>query len=161
MKHNPFSVASAFREIAALNAMSDPSIPSLREWIESGDSVWTVLDEKPNRSIRDYISLNGAAAEPTIKTTATQLFAALACIFAAGFSHLRICDETVFIDQQEHVMLTNFEYVHEYGKEKVDGMYALVSDKHGDDIYVAPEVFASVRYNARKAAIWSCGVLIV
>ena len=59
-------------------------------------------------------------------------------------------------------MISDFEHAHEYGHERTDdGLYAAVSDKYGDDIFVAPEVFASVKYNARKAALWSCGVLVV
>lgn len=133
----------------------------MREWFESEASIWTVLNEKPSGSVREYIHAHGPLSPDAMKSTMTQLFAALACIFSAGFTHLRICDETVYLSAKEHLMITDFQYAHEYGHEKIDTLYAPVSDKYGEDIYVAPEVFSTVKYNGRKATIWSCGVLTV
>lgn len=141
--------------------MSDPSIQGLQEWLESQTSIWIVLNPKPRQSIHDYVLAHGTLSPDAIKSTLTQLFAALASMFSAGFCHLRICDETVSIDDQQQLMITNFQYAHEYGNEKIDTLYAPVSDKYGDDVYVAPEVFSTVKYNGRKATIWSCGVLTV
>lgn len=79
----------------------------------------------------------------------------------SGFAHLWICDETILISTHGTLAITSFEYAYPYGNEKIDGLYAAVEAKCGDDIFVAPEVFADIKYNARKAVIWSCGVILV
>lgn len=129
--------------------------------LESDAATWAVIEYAYGRTLREYIGVAGPQDPDTIKAFTTQLFSGIASIFTSGFAHLRISDETVLISPQRQLIITSFEYAYPYGKEKVDRLYAAVEDKCGDDIYVAPEVFADIKYNARKAAIWSCGVVLV
>ncbi len=149
------------RETDFLKGTSDSCVPRLLEMLESDIATWTVIDYASGRTLREYINAAGPQHPETIKGFTTQLFSGVASIFTSGFAHLRICDETILISPQGRLIITNFEYVYSYGKEKIDSLYASVQDKCGDDIYVAPEVFADIKYNARKAVIWSCGVVLV
>jgi Protein kinase domain len=118
------------------------------------------MDFTPGHTLRQYISTYGPQDAPIIKALVTQLFSGIASIFTAGFAHLRICDETILVNHYGQLIIDNFQYAYPYGSEKIDNLYAAIEDKCGDDIYVAPEIFANIKYNARKAVIWSCGVLV-
>lgn len=133
----------------------------LIESLELKDVIWTVTEYRPMHTVAEMVHNNGPMSEAILKTALNQLFSGMVSIFTAGFAHLRICDKTVCMDENRQIVITDLQYACEYGKEKTDQMYAPTREKHGDDIYVAPEVFASLEYNARKACIWSCGVLIV
>ena len=69
----------------------------------------------------------------------------------------------MLFDAQSGLVLAGFEdHAVRYNEEKVPGKpYALVSGRFGEDIYTAPEVWEEEMYNARKAVVWSCGVVLV
>lgn len=154
-------IKRANREILAHQAISDPAVPVLLDYFDPGDDIITVLEEREDESLRRYIEGRGTLSEDMLKAIITQLFSAIAQIFSAGFAHLRINNETLFIDKNGQLIIKDFEFAHKYKNEKVDDLYALVEAKYGADIFVAPEVFTTVPYNARKAVIWSCGVAAV
>ncbi|KAJ9649957.1 hypothetical protein H2198_010715 [Neophaeococcomyces mojaviensis] len=160
IKSDESEIAKAAREIAALRALSDPAIPPLLEVLDSADARFLILEDRQDESLKHYIESRGSLSDNMLKAIMTQLFAALAAIFTAGLAHLRLCDETMFIDSNCQLTIKDFHYAHEYGKEKVDQLYATTQAKYGADLYTAPEVFATNTYNARKAVLWSCGVAI-
>ena len=133
----------------------------MHESLESDVATWAILDYAPGLTLRESIKASGPQSPDQIKAFITQLFSGIASIFMSGFAHLRICDETLLISDRGQLIISSFKYAYPYGKEKVDDLYAAVEDKCGDDIYVAPEVFANIKYNSRKAVIWSCGVALV
>jgi len=160
IKSDQDNAADAAREVAALTRFEEPAIPPLLEVLDSADMRYLIIGNSPDESLKQYIESRGSFSDNMLKTVTTQLFAALAAIFMAGLAHLRIYDETLFIDQNGQLTLKDFHYCHEYGKEKVNSLYATVQVKYGSDLYTAPELFATNTYNARKAVLWSCGVAI-
>jgi serine/threonine protein kinase len=147
--------------MAALTAISDPCVPALIEDLETTSVLVYVVESRTGMSLKMGVEAHGSLPDDAVKAIVTQLFSAVAAIFMAGYAHLRICSETIFIDNEGRLTINDFRYAYEYSKEKSDDLYAAVSDKCGEDIYVAPEVYKSIKYNARKAVIWSCGVVVV
>ena len=160
-KHEPFSTEAAHREIAALKAIEDQSVPALLEELSTTSALWYVVESRPGMSLRSGVDSHGPLPEDAVKSIVLQLFAGVASIFMAGFAHLKITSDTLFIDNDGRLTIHDFRHVYEYGQEKDGDMYAVTSAKGGDEIYTAPEVYSNVRYNARKASLWSCGVVVV
>ena len=161
-KSSEFEIARANREILSLRGVSDPSIPPLIDYFDPAESIFVVMEDREDENLKRYIEGRGSLSEAQMKAIMLQLFSATAQVFNAGFAHLRICDETLFIDHKNmQLTLKDFDCAHEYGKDKVDDLYASIDVRYGSDIYTAPEVFAPGPYNARKAVIWSCGVAAV
>lgn len=154
-------IARANREIRALQVIQDPSVPPLLDYFDPADTIFTVLEDREDESLKRYIEGRGSLSDDMLKAIVTQLFSATAQIFCAGFAHLRINNETLFIDKNGQLTIKDFEYAHPYVTEKEDDLYAAVDVRYGSDIYTAPEVFTPGPYNGRKAVIWSCGVAIV
>ena len=144
-----------------MSRLSGPSILKVLESLESDVATWAVLEFAPGVTLRQYIDSTGPQSAEMLKSYTTQLLGGIASIFNSGFAHLRLCDKTILISTGGRVIIHGFEFAYPYGNEKIDGIYSAVDAKCGDDIYVAPEVFASIEYNGRKAAIWSAGVVLV
>ena len=160
-KDDTTAVDALQREVDVLSRMSGPSISKVLESLESDVATWAVLEFTPGVTLRQYINSTGPQSADMLKSYTTQLLGGIASIFNSGFAHLRLCDETILISTGGRLTISCFEFAYPYGNEKIDAIYAVVEAKCGDDIYVAPEVFASIRYNGRKAAIWSAGVVLV
>ncbi|KAK5051863.1 hypothetical protein LTR84_002666 [Exophiala bonariae] len=148
------------REIAVLSAVSDRHVPDLVESTELLGYIWTVTECKPGISLQHYMQAHQPLSGDQIKSLITQLFSGVAVIFNSGFAHLRIFDETVFVDDAGELTIRDFQHAYKYTMEAVDDINASADAKIGDDIFTAPEVFSNVRYNARKAVMWSCGVIV-
>lgn len=148
------------RELAALSGISDSRVPQLLESVELLSNIWVVSELKPGISLSQYIQGHDSQSVDQIKSLITQLFSGVAVIFNSGFAHLRICDETIFIDHTGQLTIRDFQHAYKYTPDNIDGVHACVDVKIGKDIYTAPEVFSSIRYNARKAVMWSCGVVV-
>lgn len=160
-KSDGSGIARANREILALQAVSEAAVPVLVDYFDPADTIFTVIEDRDDESLKRYVEGRGSLSEEMVKSVITQLFSALAQIFCAGFAHLRINSDTLFIADDGQLTIKDFEYTHRYENKKVDDLYAVVEARYGSDIYVAPEVFTTARYNARKAVIWSCGVAVV
>ena len=163
-KHDELEYAMAKREVSALTAISDPAIPALLDQFDPAATVFIITEHRDTESLKSYIEGRGPLGELRLKSVVTQLMSALASIFMAGLAHLRLCDETMSIDSSGQLVIRDFQYAHGYapGRDVVEeGLYTATQKRYGSDIYVAPEVFAVQRYNARKAVMWSCGVAVV
>lgn len=164
-KNDETAMSTAWREIVALSTLSDVAIPRLLDHFDPQSTMFVIVETRDDlplpKFIRQHMINRGSFPEDLLKSLITQLFSAIAVIFRSGFAHLRICDETLYIDRKGQLNIKDFEYAHEYGKERTKDFYAATNAKYGSDIYVAPEVLTTKTYNARKAVIWSCGVVIV
>lgn len=168
-KLDPAKIAAAQRELNVLHALagSDNTIPPLLDYFDPANTIFVVCENRKDESLRRYVEGRGPLTGDLLKAVVTQLMSALAYIFMNGFAHLRMCDETLFIDENGQLTVKDFQYAVPYDTEKTDDLYAGVGHdvSRADGIWCAPEVYTAekenTRYNGRKAVIWSCGVVIV
>lgn len=161
-KRDSNEITKAQLEIAALLACKEDAIPPLLDYFDPSETIWVVMEERDDVPLKRYIEGYGTLSEEMIKSAVTQLFSGLAAMFMAGFAHLRICDETLYMNAEGQLTIKDFFYAHKYGAQKLEDLYATTDVRYGRDIYAAPEVLSTVgNYNARKAVLWSCGVAIV
>ena len=160
-KSSEEDITRAQREITALQAIHDDNIQSLIDYFDPANTIVMITADGPHESLKQFIEGRGSLSGAALKSAMTQLFSALTSIFMAGFTHLRICDQTLFLDEDAQLLIKDFEFAHPYSTEKVDDLYAAVETRYSSDIYVAPEAFSPMPYNGRKACLWSCGVVIV
>lgn len=150
------------KEIDLLWDIPHPIITNVYEWLETPDLLYLVQDHTPRRSLRELVEMSGPVPRDGAKDVMTKLFSGIAHLFLHHIAPMRITPENMMFDGRSNLVIGNFDQAVKYGEEKVMGQpYALISEKFGDDIYTAPEVFDEHTYNARKAVIWSCGVVLV
>lgn len=168
-KADKSKVAAVQRELNALYVVggNDEAIPALLDYFDPADTVFVVCETRQDQTLKQYIESQGPLNHDLLKSVVTQLMSALSIVFTNGFAHLKLCDETLYLDAHGQLTVRDFQYAVEYGKQKTDTLYAAVGNevKGAEGIWCAPEVFAAekegVQYNARKAVMWSCGVVIV
>lgn len=168
-KFDPAKIAAAQRELNALHALSnsDETIPSLLDYFDPANTIFLVCADRNDEPLRRYIEGRGPLTDDPLKSVVTQLFSALASIFMKGFAHLRMTDESLYLDQNGQLTIKDFQYAVPYGKERTDDLYAAVGHdvSRSDGIWCPPEVYAAEKegkqYNGRKAVMWTCGVAIV
>ena len=133
------------------------------DYFDPANKIFIITEDRADESLRHYVESRGPLAGDLLKAIVTQLFGALASIFMAGLAHLRVCDETLWIEPQSgQLTIKGFQDCWPYGQEKKEELYAPIDVRPGGEgVWRAPETIAEGEYNARKAVIWSCGVAIV
>jgi hypothetical protein len=157
---------SVRNSISLLWPIPHPIIPLIHEWLDTPTHLYLVTAHPPRRSLRQLISSDQAGKPvPTdgTKDVMTQLFSGIAHLFLHHIAPMRVTADNMLFDAQSRLVLSGFEdHAVKYSEEKVPGKpYALVRGRFGEDIYTAPEVWEEEMYNARKAVVWSCGVVLV
>lgn len=161
-KQNIARSAAIRQEIDLLWSIPHPIIPDIYEWLETPESLYFIQDNRPRRSLRQLIEMSGPVPEDGAKDVMTQLFTGIAHLFLHHVAPMRITPDILLFDSNSSLVLGNFESAVRYSEVKEVGKpYALVTSRCGDDIYTAPEEFEDFAYNARKAVVWSCGVVLV
>ena len=160
-KSSTVEIGRAQQEITALLAIQDVSVPRMLDYFDPARTIYVILQDRDDLPLKQYIEKYGSFSEDLLKSVVTQLFNALAAIFLAGFAHLSIRDESLYIDADGQLTIKDFQHTHKYGTRKEDDIYATTDVRYGKDIWTAPEVLAAGKYNARKAVLWSCGIAIV
>jgi serine/threonine protein kinase len=148
-------------EISILSEVSNPGIARMHEWLESDLAIWLVIDHVPGGTLRQHVASHGSLSGYRTKTLLTQLLSGIAYLFLNRIAPLRICDETLRLDANSDLIISDLSCAFEYCKENEVHIDALITGRYGSDIYVAPEAYGSNPYNARKAVMWSCGVVLV
>ena len=161
------SLATSIRNsITLLWPTPHPIIPLIHEWLDTPSHIYVITAHPPRRSLRQLIT-SDQAGKPVppdgLKDVMTQLFSGIAHLFLHHIAPMRVTADNMLFDGQSGLVLAGFEdHAVRYSEEKVPGKpYALVSGRFGEDIYTAPEVWEEEMYNARKAVVWSCGVVLV
>jgi serine/threonine protein kinase len=161
-KQNANRTQAVRREIDLLWDLPHPIIPNIYEWLETPDTLYLIQDNRPRRSLKQLVEMSGPVPQDGAKDVMTQLFSGIAHLFLHHIAPMRITPLEMLFDSSSNLVLGNFENAVKYSEQKEVGMpYALVTGQFGDDIYTAPEVFNEYAYNARKAVVWSCGVVLV
>ena len=73
-----------------------------------------------------------------------------------GLVHRDLKLENLLLDKHENLVITDFGFVNEFFKDN-----ELMNTSCGSPCYAAPELVVSTKpYEARKADVWSCGVIL-
>jgi serine/threonine protein kinase len=161
-KQNANRTQAVRREIDLLWDLPHPIIPDIYEWLETPENLYLIQDNRPRRSLKQLVEMSGPVPQDGAKDVMTQLFSGIAHLFLHHIAPMRITPSEMLFDSSSNLVISNFEHAVKYSEQKEVGMpYALVTGKFGDDIYTAPEVFDEYTYNARKAVVWNCGIVLV
>lgn len=86
----------------------------------------------------------------------SQLISGVHYIHSKGLVHRDLKLENLLLDKNENLVITDFGFVNEFCSRN-----ELMKTSCGSPCYAAPELVISAEpYEARKADIWSCGVIL-
>ncbi|KOG96176.1 protein kinase FRK1 [Saccharomyces eubayanus] len=145
-----------YREINALKHLSHPNIVKLEEVLQNSRYIGIVLEYACGGEFYKYIQKKRRLKETNACRLFSQLISGVHYIHSKGLVHRDLKLENLLLDKNENLVITDFGFVNEFCSRN-----ELMKTSCGSPCYAAPELVVSTKpYEARKADIWSCGVIL-
>ena len=177
------------REVAIQRKLRHPGIQLLHEMMETEKHIGLVLEYPTGGALFHYVLNHRHLQDNLAQRLFAQLVSAIGYLHKLGVVHRNLNLETVCLDQNRNVIVTNFYFAstfnpddrlgEEVGYNLGDGGFMvkmnlarvdrngyrrgdLMQTSCGSPCYSPPEVFVSRHlYTGRKVDVWSCGVVLV
>lgn len=145
-----------YREINALKHLSHPNIVRLEEVLQNSKYIGIVLEYASGGEFYKYIQKKRRLKEGVACRLFSQLISGVHYMHSKGLVHRDLKLENLLLDKHENLIITDFGFVNEFFAHS-----ELMKTSCGSPCYAAPELVVSSKpYEARKADIWSCGVIL-
>lgn len=146
-----------FREINSLRVLTHPNIVRLEEVIRNDTHIGIVLEYASGGEFYKYIQEKKRLKENEGCRLFAQLVSGVQYMHSKGMAHRDLKLENLLLDRFENLIITDFGFVNEFHP----GKHELMKTSCGSPCYAAPELVVSSRpYNAKKADLWSCGIIL-
>lgn len=145
-----------YREINALKHLTHPNIVKLEEVLQNSKYIGIVLEYASGGEFYKYIQKKRRLKEGVACRLFAQLISGVHYMHSKGLVHRDLKLENLLLDKHENLVITDFGFVNEFFAHS-----ELMKTSCGSPCYAAPELVVSSKpYEARKADIWSCGVIL-
>ncbi|CCF55808.1 hypothetical protein KAFR_0A03730 [Kazachstania africana CBS 2517] len=145
-----------YREINALKHLTHPNIVRLEEVLQNSKYIGIVLEYASGGEFYKYIQKKRRLKEPIACKLFAQLVSGVYYMHSKGLVHRDLKLENLLLDKNENLIITDFGFVNEFLQNN-----ELMKTSCGSPCYAAPElVVTSNPYKARKADVWSCGIIL-
>lgn len=146
-----------FREINSLRVLTHPNIVRLEEVIRNDTHIGIVLEYASGGEFYKYIQEKKRLKENESCRLFAQLISGVHYMHSKGMAHRDLKLENLLLDRFENLIITDFGFVNEFHP----GKHELMKTSCGSPCYAAPELVVSSRpYQAKKADLWSCGIIL-
>ncbi|KAL6944962.1 hypothetical protein ACO0QE_002404 [Hanseniaspora vineae] len=146
-----------FREINALRLLTHPNIVQLEEVLQNKTHIGIVLEYASGGEFYKFIQERKRLKENQSCGLFAQLISGVHYMHSKGLVHRDLKLENLLLDKFENLIITDFGFVNEFDP----GRNELMRTSCGSPCYAAPELVVSSRpYLARRADIWSCGIIL-
>lgn len=145
-----------YREINALKHLTHPNIVRLEEVLQNSKYIGIVLEYASGGEFYRYIQKKRRLKEHAACRLFAQLISGVHYMHSKGLVHRDLKLENLLLDKNENLLITDFGFVNEFNHKN-----ELMKTSCGSPCYAAPELVVTTKpYEARKADIWSCGVIM-
>lgn len=144
------------REIAILRRVRHPNIVQLLEVMASKTKIYFVMELVRGGELFNKVA-KGRLKESLARSYFQQLASAVSFCHARGVFHRDLKPENLLLDHEGSLKVSDFGLSAVSDQVRRDGLFHTFC---GTPAYVAPEVLARRGYDAAKADIWSCGVVL-
>jgi len=142
------------REIAVMKILDHPNVMKLYDVYESSKYLFLVLEYVEGGELFDYLIKKGKLDQDESKEFFHQIVSGLEYCHSHYICHRDLKPENILLTNDKTIKLADF------------GMASLMKGNQflqtscGSPHYASPEVIMGVKYDGRKADIWSCGVIL-
>lgn len=145
-----------YREINALKKLNHPNIVKLDDVLQNSKYIGIVLEYASGGEFYKYIQSKTRLKDNIACRFFAQLISGVRYMHSKGLVHRDLKLENLLLDKHENLIITDFGFVNEFNKTN-----ELMVTPCGSPCYAAPELVTSMKpYEARKADIWSCGIIL-
>ncbi|XP_062217993.1 putative CBL-interacting protein kinase 13 [Phragmites australis] len=144
------------REIAVLRRVRHPHIVQLYEVMATKLRIYFVMEYVRGGELFARVA-QGRLREEDARRYFQQLVSSVAFCHARGVYHRDIKPENLLVDDSGDLKVSDFGLSAVAEQMRHDGLFHTFC---GTPAYVAPEVLSRRGYDAAKADLWSCGVVL-
>ncbi|CCH59989.1 hypothetical protein TBLA_0C01750 [Henningerozyma blattae CBS 6284] len=145
-----------YREINALKQLCHPNIVKLDDVLQNSKYIGIVLEYASGGEFYKYIQRKKRLKEINASKLFSQLISGVHYMHSKGLVHRDLKLENLLLDKHENLIITDFGFVNEFFQTN-----ELMLTPCGSPCYAAPELVISKHpYEARKADLWSCGIIL-
>jgi serine/threonine protein kinase len=144
------------REIAVLRRVRHPHIVQLYEVMATKLRIYFVMEYVRGGELFARV-VQGRLKEADARRYFQQLVSAVAFCHARGVYHRDVKPENLLVDDAGDLKVSDFGLSAVAEQMRHDGLFHTFC---GTPAYVAPEVLSRRGYDAGKADLWSCGVVL-
>ncbi|CCE64007.1 hypothetical protein TPHA_0G01710 [Tetrapisispora phaffii CBS 4417] len=145
-----------YREINALKHLTHPNIVKLEEVLQNSKYIGIVLEFASGGEFYKYIQKKRRLKETPACRLFAQLVSGVHYMHSKGLVHRDLKLENLLLDKHENLIITDFGFVNEFSQRN-----ELMKTSCGSPCYAAPELVVTTEpYEARKADVWSCGIIL-
>ncbi|RCV25185.1 hypothetical protein SETIT_5G145700v2 [Setaria italica] len=144
------------REIAVLRRVRHPHIVQLYEVMATKLRIYFVMEYVRGGELFARVA-EGRLREDDARRYFQQLVSSVAFCHARGVFHRDIKPENLLVDDAGDLKVSDFGLSAVADQMRHDGLFHTFC---GTPAYVAPEVLSRRGYDAAKADLWSCGVVL-
>ncbi|KAG2594971.1 putative CBL-interacting protein kinase 13 [Panicum virgatum] len=144
------------REIAVLRRVRHPHIVQLYEVMATKLRIYFVMEYVRGGELFARVA-KGRLREDDARRYFQQLVSSVAFCHARGVFHRDIKPENLLVDDAGDLKVSDFGLSAVADQMRHDGLFHTFC---GTPAYVAPEVLSRRGYDAAKADLWSCGVVL-
>ncbi|XP_059664270.1 CBL-interacting serine/threonine-protein kinase 12-like [Cornus florida] len=149
-------IAHIKREISILRRLRHPNIVQLFEVMATKTKIYFVMEYVKGGELFNKVA-KGRLPEQVARKYFQQLISAVGFCHARGVYHRDLKPENLLLDEDGDLKVSDFGLSAVADQIRQDGLFHTFC---GTPAYVAPEVLARKGYDAAKADLWSCGVVL-
>lgn len=142
-------------EVEILKSVDHPHIISLREYFDTPDSLYLVVELVSGGELFDKITELGAYSERTAAELVANILSAVKYLHSKNIAHRDLKPTNLLLKSEDD--LTNVK-IADFGLSKIIGENTMMQTACGTPIYVAPEVLTGEAYEM-EVDLWSVGVI--
>ena len=141
------------REVMATKGLTHDHIVRMNEAILYGNKVFFVMEYCPNGDLRRFINRSGPLSEGHAREFFGHLCLGVKKMHSINLVHRDLKLENLFIDSKFRIKIGDFGCA----RRQMDKTLHTIT---GSYAYGAPELVRGDHYDAKKADIWSMGVIL-
>ncbi|XP_062513146.1 serine/threonine-protein kinase BRSK2-like [Corticium candelabrum] len=142
------------REIAIMKLIEHPNVLRLYDVYENRTHLFLVLEYVTGGELFDYLVKQGRLTEFVARKFFRQLISAMDFCHAHCVCHRDLKPENLLLDIDNNVKVCDF------GMASLQVGHQLLETSCGSPHYACPEVIQGIKYDGRKADVWSCGIIL-
>jgi serine/threonine protein kinase len=140
------------RELRILEFMRHPNVVALHDVVYLPNTIAVITEYCDQGDLFDYLVNSGPLDTASLRRFLYQILQALQCLHEKGYAHRDLKPENIFVKGTGCIKMGDF------GLSKAATWFTRTMC--GTLNYTAPEVLEQKPYDARKADIWSLGILV-
>ncbi|KAJ3686337.1 hypothetical protein LUZ61_015501 [Rhynchospora tenuis] len=144
------------REIEVLKRVRHPYIVQLHEVMATKSKIYIVMEYVRGGELFNKVS-KGRLQEDVARKYFQQLISAVAFCHARGVYHRDIKPDNLLVDENGDLKVADFGLSAVAEQKQQDGLFHTLC---GTPAFAAPDVLARKGYDAGRADLWSCGVVL-